>query len=217
MKKALNILALLFVFASFGFPSQVSATLMLETYDSGDPTPEIINGYTMVDVDGSSLGFSDKDDFPVLMNLSTADSEDWWVNGESSDYDIYTTSLYLIKITLPENTFAFSFNVGANKTANAWLTAEETYPDGTRGPGINPKVDFGLSTINTPGFGIYADNRNGSCSHISSVTIDPYLVWGFGNFSISQGDCATVPEPSIIALFAAGLFGLGFARRRQQS
>ncbi len=26
----------------------------------------------------------------------------------------------------------------------------------------------------------------------------------------------TVPEPSIIALFAAGLFGLGFARRRKQ-
>ena len=28
-------------------------------------------------------------------------------------------------------------------------------------------------------------------------------------------DTATVPEPSILALFAAGLFGIGFARRRQ--
>jgi hypothetical protein len=41
-----------------------------------------------------------------------------------------------------------------------------------------------------------------------------------------EGDCygvvlrqipsiAAVPEPSIIALFAAGLFGIGFARRRK--
>jgi hypothetical protein len=31
------------------------------------------------------------------------------------------------------------------------------------------------------------------------------------------GSAATVPEPSIIALFAAGLFGVGFARRRKNS
>lgn len=217
MKKALNILALLCVFTSFAFSSQVSATLMMANYNSGDPTPEIIGGYAMVDLDGSLLSFDDKYGNPASMNLSTADSQGWWVNGESSDYDIYTTSLHLIEITLPENTFAFSFNVGANFWATAWLTAEETYLDGTSGPGINPKEYFGLSPTNTPGFGIYADNSNGSCSHISSVTIDPYLVWGFGNFSISQGDCATVPEPSIIALFAAGLFGMALIRRRKQA
>ena len=35
----------------------------------------------------------------------------------------------------------------------------------------------------------------------------------FGNFS--TGSIAFVPEPSIIALFVAGLFGIGFARRRK--
>ncbi|MBE9565088.1 MAG: PEP-CTERM sorting domain-containing protein [Proteobacteria bacterium] len=35
-------------------------------------------------------------------------------------------------------------------------------------------------------------------------------------FSLTYTDSvSTVPEPSIIALFAAGLFGIGLARRRQ--
>ncbi len=32
---------------------------------------------------------------------------------------------------------------------------------------------------------------------------------------VPGSDSVSVPEPSIIALFAAGLFGLGFARRRR--
>ena len=35
-----------------------------------------------------------------------------------------------------------------------------------------------------------------------------------GNVTIGGGGFNPVPEPSIIALFAAGLFGIGFARRR---
>jgi len=37
----------------------------------------------------------------------------------------------------------------------------------------------------------------------------------FGNFSTGTR-AAPIPEPSIIALFAAGLFGLGFTRRRMR-
>lgn len=36
-------------------------------------------------------------------------------------------------------------------------------------------------------------------------------------YAIDNVSVAAVPEPSIIALFGAGLFGLGFARRRKRS
>ncbi len=216
MNNSLRILALISMFFSFGLSTSVSASLVMESYISGIATPDSIGGYEMVALDGGLLSFDDKYGNPANMTLSTADSESWWVNGENSDYDIYTTSLHLIEITLPEKTLAFSLNVGANIGASAWLTAEEIYSDGTAGTGINPREYFGLSPTNTPGFGIYADNTGGNCSYISSVTIDPHLVWGFGNFSVSQGDCATVPEPSVIALFATGLFAMVMIRRRKQ-
>ncbi|NOX91048.1 MAG: PEP-CTERM sorting domain-containing protein, partial [Gammaproteobacteria bacterium] len=126
-----------------------------------------------------------------------------------------TTSNYLITILLPENTRAFSFSVGANLGStgnNAWLTATET-----SGLGIDSKYWFNVSRNNTPGFGIYADNSNGSCSAIASVTIDPEY-WGTGNFSINQDSCATsVPEPSSVALLALGLLGFGVFYRRNNA
>jgi hypothetical protein len=49
------------------------------------------------------------------MDRSSADvNSTWWVNGESNDYYIYTTPLHLITLILPDNTRAFSFNVGAD-------------------------------------------------------------------------------------------------------
>jgi hypothetical protein len=69
-----------------------------------------------------------------------------------------------------------------------------------------------IATI-TPGFGIYADNSDGSCSTLTSVTIEPDY-WGVGNFSLSQGSCTTsVPEPTSLALLALGLLGLGAVSR----
>lgn len=218
----------IFALASLALSSQASATLILEQYASGVETPTTLGGYAMTDFDvtngangtttsisspiSGSLDFIDRDGDAVSMERRLANSESWWINGETSDYDIYTTHLHLITIVLPEDTVAFSFNVGADLGStgnNAWLTATES--DGT---GINNKYWFNVNNTNTPGFGIYADNNNGSCSTISSVTIDP-LLWGFGNFSINQSGCSvSVPAPSAIALLSLGLLGLGAVRRK---
>jgi PEP-CTERM motif len=209
--------------ALLGLSAQVNATLILDTFASGTATPETLGGYAMTDFDlvstgigtqistvnsplGGSVGIEDENG---TVTLGLADANAWWVNGEAGDYNIFTTSTHTIEIILPENTFAFSFNVGVNTNAGAWFKAYDntgSYADlGT--------VSFGLGTNNTPGFGIYADNSNGSCSSISRITVDPSFIWGVGNFSINQGTCASVPEPSSIALLAIGLLGLGFVRK----
>ncbi len=216
-------------FASLGLSSQANASLILEEYASGTATPTTVGGYAMTDfavtngVGGTTsstaspisgtLNFVDKNDNPVMMTRSLADSTSWWINGETSDYDIFTTSLNLITILLPENTRAFSFNVGADLGStgnNAWITAVESL-----GNGISDQYNFNVNRTNTPGFAIYASNNSNTCSSLTSVTIDP-LLWGFGNFSINQDDCSTdVPAPAPIALMALGLIGLAAATRRK--
>ncbi|MFQ5487264.1 MAG: PEP-CTERM sorting domain-containing protein [Gammaproteobacteria bacterium] len=217
---------------SLGLSSQAFATLILDTYASGTATPTTIGGYTMTDfaitnggagIEGTtttsaaspisgSLNFVDKNSNPLALTRRLADNVSWWVNGEASDYDIFTTDQHLVTILLPENTRAFSFNVGANlgsASDNAWLTATES-----SGSGINNKYWFNVSSSNTPGFGIHTNNSDGVCSVITSVTIEPDY-WGAGNFSINQDSCSTsVPEPSSVALLGLGLFGFGVFSRK---
>jgi len=205
------------------------AGLILETYDSGAETPDTIGGYAMTDfafINGTgststvaspisgSVTFVDSHNNDLLLNENRANLVSWWNNGETSDrdYDIYTTTVNWIKIILPENTRAFSFNVGADMSAsrnNAWLRASEL----GGGAGVGQSW-FNVSGSNTPGFGIYADSSNNSCSAITSVIIDP-ADWGVGNFSINQSECATVPEPSSISLLALSLLGLGALRKKR--
>lgn len=215
---------------------QVAASLMIHEYESGNETPGIIGDYIMTDFavtnDDSfiatsriesplegTLHFLDINDNPLIMAHSSAEkNQSWWEYGEPNKvdgYDIYTTHIPWVKIKLPDNTRAFSFNVGADLVVrdgdNAWLTAIESH-----GAGIDSHYWFNVDENDTPGFGIFADK--GSCSSITSVTIDPWLLWGFGNFSINQDSCsAQVPEPSVIALFGMGLLGVGFARRKVSS
>ncbi len=231
MKKPANILALLFALSTYGLSSQAFASLMLETYASGVATPASVGGFTMTDftpLPGSSvtssisspisgtLDFIDKNGDPLLLDqgpvssATDANNVSWWENGESFDYDIFTTGQNWITMLLPEDTYAFSFNVGANKSASGWLKAEAY--DGSV---INKTSITLLGNDKAPGFAVYSDD---SCSAIKSITVEPPFIWGVGNFSISQGNCTTdVPEPSILSLFAAGLLGIGLTRRRMKS
>ncbi len=218
--------ALASTFAAALFASAANAGLILEQYDSNTPTPDTIGGYAMTDFSivndtqtggtstvnapiNGSLTFTDIGGATLDMSRGLADSTSWWVNGETNDYDIFTTGVNWVTILLPENTRAFSFNVGSNMSARGWLTATEV-----AGNGIDDKQYFRLSASNTPGFGIYANNSQGQCSAITSVTIDPFQ-WGVGNFSINNDPCSTsVPTPGTAALLGLGLAGLLFARRK---
>jgi hypothetical protein len=225
MKKVGLISFALIVLTSFGLTSKVSAGLMLDTYLSGSEAPSIFGDFSMakfdvitdmlptknvISPDGGTVSFQREDGSDLFLNQDTAGNTSWW--DSPSDYNIYTTSEHWITMLLPENTYAFSFNVGANWSASGWLKAEAH--DGS----LIDQTNFNsFGNGPAPGFAVYSSS--GSCSAIKSVTVDPYhFVWGVGNLSISQDSCSTaVPEPSIMALFAAGLFGLGFVRRRKRA
>jgi hypothetical protein len=214
--------------------SNAFAGLMLETYSSGAAAPNNIGGYEMTDFslnlsDGLSSSvtspisgeilFRDNNGNSIDLTRDSADDLWWWNNGESVDNNTYTTADYhWIELVLPENTRAFSFNIGANMNAGGWLEGIE---DDSNGNILHH--NFGLiGQNNTPGFGIYAtnDNGGGNCSAISSVIVDPTFLWGVGNFSINQDACSTsVPEPSILALFSIGALGISLATftRRKKS
>ncbi|RZV53501.1 MAG: PEP-CTERM sorting domain-containing protein, partial [Pseudomonadales bacterium] len=221
--------------AAIVFATQANAGLMLDTgnpYASNTPTPGEIGGYTMTDFALTNLGdlgalttsvtlpsplsgeiqFKGKATDPnaaapdLDMMRETADTTGWWVNGEDHNYDIFTTNVNWVELVLPENTRAFSFNVGASFNGWGWMVG---FNDGASKHDIYSS--FNVSSTNTPGFGVYADNSDGSCGSISSVIIDP-SDWGVGNFSINVGECtASVPEPGVLSLLAVGLFGLGLA------
>ncbi|MBV1877610.1 MAG: PEP-CTERM sorting domain-containing protein [Pseudomonadales bacterium] len=227
------------VTASLLLASPVNATLLIEQYASGDATPGSLGSWSLTDFDvvnggqigvgtstlnapsGDAITFVDAAGEELELNRNLADNVSWWNNGETSDYDVFTTDENLITILLPENTFAFSFSVGADLSsnyANAWLIATET-----DGLGIDSHYNFNVNRNNTPGFGIYSEiAADGSCSALTSVTIEPDY-WGVGNFSINQSGLGclaplpnSVPEPAGTALFGLGLVTLLFGRRRSQ-
>ena len=221
-----SMLKKLTMIAIISFTAHTNAGLLtLETYSSGTATPNTLGGYAMTDfgIHNTILGgaastinspisgtvsFENMSGAALNMNLGLANSTGWWQNPESTDNDIFTTSTHWVKILLPENTRAFSFNVGASFNGTGWL---EAYNGSTK---ELDRQTFNVNPNNTPGFGIYASNTNGSCSAITSVIVEP-VSWGMGNFSINQSACtANVPEPGTISLLGLGLLGLVVIRRR---
>jgi len=180
-------------------------------------------------MDGDIVNFTNISGSPVNMMVgNTSNTNDqWWGGSDAAFYyaDFYTTWVELI---MPRNTLAFSLSIDAKNGANAWIVgvADDGSAIDTLG---NPFTlnNSGHFDPNDPdfkiqlrgpaqSFGFHVDNSAGNCNTISKVVVDPNY-WGMGDFSINVDENAcsgVVPEPSIIGLFAAGLFGLGFARRR---
>jgi len=159
---------------------------------------------------GGSLSFLDRNGHSAALDRGLANST-WWWNNTGTDYDIFTTSLHVVTIVLPENTQAFYFNVGATigngSWHNAWLNAKDT--NGV----VTANKTFRVDQNKTPGFGVYNESTDCSSS-IKSITIDPFE-WGFGNFSISQGSCGvSVPESTSLYLLLFGLLGLLVTARK---
>lgn len=216
------------IFAGLLLLSLVSNTqaTVIQQFGSGSVAPTTLGGYDMTVFDvtggtgsetsiptplGGSVSFLDKDGFTASLDRGLANSTSWW-NNSGTDYDIFTTSLHVVTLVLPTNTQAFYFNVGANigngTWNNAWLNAKDSSNN------VTSKKWFRVDQNKTPGFGVYNETTDCSSS-IKSVTIDP-LLWGFGNFSISQGSCGvSVPESNSLYLLLFGLLGLLVTARRK--
>ena len=213
------------IFAGLLLLSLVSNTqaTVIQQFGSGSIAPTTLGGYDMTVFDvtggtgsetsiptpfGGSVSFLDRYGNSAALDRGLANSTSWW-NNLGADYDIFTTSLHVVTLVLPENVQAFYFNVGAdlpNYGTNAWLTASS-------GGSSTPKKWFSVNEEQTPGFGVY--NETSDCSSsIKSITIDP-LLWGFGNFSISKGSCGvSVPESNSLYLLLFGLLGLLVTARK---
>jgi hypothetical protein len=222
MNKSKLFTTALILFTSLGLSPQLSASLIIETYESGSANPTTVGGYSMTAFDvaagiasvdrtsspnGGEVVFKTHDGSDMFLDRNTSSAYSWWES--ASSYNVFTTSEHWITLLLPAETYAFSFNVGANMAgATGWLTAEAH--DGS----MLSKTTFGpIGAPTAPGFGVASSA--GSCSAIKSITVDPSFVWGVGNFAINEGGCTTsVPEPASLLLFGVGFLGLGFTRRR---
>ncbi|MDJ0757858.1 MAG: PEP-CTERM sorting domain-containing protein [Woeseiaceae bacterium] len=126
----------------------------------------------------------------------------WWQFPTQGN--VYVTNKNWIEILLPENTFAVSLWVGASFNGSAWIGAYNT-----DGDYVQTAPNFSVGPGKTKGYGVYAGD---SCSALTKIIVEP-KDWGFGNLSISQGSCVSVPEPGPLVLLLLGMLGIAVNRR----
>lgn len=156
----------------------------------------------MEDYDGSALN---------TYSHTTSGNPSWW-NAPGIAYTTTTHGILLEFVDL--NVTSFTFNIGANQSAAAWIRA---YYDDGAGNTLTTNWFGGINRYKTPSYGVIVNDPQASCAVITKVEIDPSFVWGVGNFGISQNSCGSVPEPASNILLGFGLLAIlarAYTRRR---
>ena len=163
-----------------------------------------------VSVDGSSgnicfTGQGSKVSDIDIVEDPVRNGDHWWQYPTQGD--VYVTNHNWIEILLPPNTRAVSLWVGASFNGLAWIGAYNNHGDYVQ------TSNFSVGSGNTKGYGVYSKD---SCSAITKIIVEP-ADWGFGNLSINQDPCVSVPEPGPLVLLLAGLLGIAVSRRYGRS
>lgn len=146
-----------------------------------------------------------------------ATNPSWW--GAAGLAYTTTTSGMLIEFVDLFVT-GFTFNIGANQNARAWIRA---YYDNGVDESLFTGWFEGIGPGITPSYGVYVSDPTASCARITSIEIDPTFEWGIGNLGVAAGQpasCVSVPEPGPVSLLGMGLLTLSLgqywsARRRR--
>lgn len=159
------------------------------------------------DGDGKALAGLDPGNDPLH-------TTDWW----QGDDLIYTTATDTMEVTFSDlYVVAFTFRLGANRSAQAWIQAEYSDDTGAHGS-LNTGWFSGIGPDSSPAWGVFVADQ-GNCRKLDRVTIDPPFTWGLGEMHVATSDSCSVsvPEPGSLGLLGAGLLALGFVwhtRRR---
>jgi len=167
--------------------------------------------------------------YDMTIGDSSNAADSWW---SGNDQGFYYTPIAAdggtnwLELIMPTNTVSFSLSMDANFSALGWIVGVDSLGGTIDTNGGTPTLQsdgtfsnpnpgtFSVGNGDDKTFSFIAGNTGGTCSTITKVVVDPNRLWGIGDFAINVDDNACqVPEPSVIALFAVGLIGLGFARR----
>lgn len=181
-------------------------------YIEKDPSP--LGTSPIADPAGNPVGVINYNGGQILLEDYNGDPlntyvppDPWWWNAPGVAYTTTTSGILIDFVDL--DVTGFTFNIGANMNAQAWIKAY--YDDGT-GHELSTTWFSGIGPTKTPGFGVYVHNPSESCAQITRIEVDPTFEWGIGNFGISESSCTTVPEPASTTLLGIGMLILAMGQ-----
>lgn len=162
------------------------------------------NPVSVINYNGGQILMEDYDGDPLETYVPP---DPWWWNAPGVAYTTTTSGILIEFVDL--NVTGFTFNIGANMNAMAWIKA---YYDDGAGHELSTNWFTGIGPSNTPGFGVYVHNPSESCAQITKIEVDPTFEWGVGNFGVAESSCSAIPEPASTTLLGLGLLVLAMGQ-----